>query len=171
MRKSVSIGAGAATAAVLTHGFVYAGMRLGSLNPPLLTYTGFFQNAMFAIWRLWSHAQGWEPLMTGRQLGHVEEFGRFFAHTVLFACPLLGLGVYRLLSRRNLGPQLWMPLILALAFPLDEVLRQGFRSTGLNEPFSEAARALVVFLLMLWSVEAIRIRKPSLPLKPQPHGI
>src|SRR5690348_7158919 len=94
MRKFLAVASGAATAAVLTHGFVYAGIRLASLNPPMSTYTGFFQNALFAIWRLWSRAHGWEPVMTGRELSHLEQFGGFFGHAVLFACPLLGLSIF-----------------------------------------------------------------------------
>ena len=171
MRKFLAIATGAATAAVTTHGFVHAGMRLGSANPPLFTYTGFFQNAIFVFWRLWSRAHGWEAVMTGRELSHVEQFGGFFGHAVLFACPLLGLCVFWLTSRHNVGWQLWKPLILALAFPLDELIRQAFRSGGLNEPLAETARGLVVFLLMLWSVGAIRIRKPTRPTEPQPQPV
>ena len=169
MRKFAAIASGATVAAVTTHGFVYSGMRLGPLDPPLATYTGFFQNALFAFWRLWSHAHGWEPVMTGRQLNHVEEFGQFFAHAVIFACPLLGFCIFWLAARQRVGWQWWKPLVLALAFPLDDLIRQVFRSAGLNEPLAETARALVIFALMLWSVGAIRIRKPEPVAEAQPQ--
>lgn len=165
MRKLAAIASGATVAAVTTHGFVYSGMRLAASNPPMASYTGVFQNVIFALWRLWSRAHGWEPVMTGRQLNHVEEFGYFFAHVVIFAGPLLGFCIFCLAARHRVGWGWWKPLVLALAFPVDEVIRQLFQSAGLNEPLAETARATVVFLLMLWSVGAIRIRKPA----PFPH--
>ena len=161
MRKLAAIASGATVAAVTTHGFVYSGMRLAASNPPRASYMGLFQNAIFAFWRLWSHAHGWEPVMSGQQLSHVEEFGYFFGHAVISACPLLGFCIFWLALRQRLGWQWWKPLVLALAFPVDEVIRQVFQSTGLNEPLAETGRAIVVFLLMLWSVGAIRIRKPA----------
>jgi len=169
MRKLAAIASGAAVAGVTTHGFVYSGMRLGPLNPPFSTYSGLFQNALFGIWRLWSCAHGWEPVMTGRQLSHAEGFGHFFAHAVILACPLLGFCIFCLAAGQRVGWQCWKPVVLALAFPLDELIRQVFRSAGLSEPLAEAARAIVVFLLMLSSVGAIRIRKPAPASQSQPQ--
>jgi hypothetical protein len=92
-------------------------------------------------------------------LSHVDEFGRFYAYLVFLICPLIGFGIFWLGSEQRIGSQLWKPMAIAVVFatPLQELLRQSFRTVGLSEPMAEAGRATVVLLLMIWSVGAIRI--------------
>lgn len=159
MRKLISAVFGASVAAAGTHGFVSAGIRLGA--PHSGTYQGAFEQALLALWRLWSHAHGWEPLMDGRHLSHVEEYGRFVAPVVLVGWPLLGFAVFWLMSRCALGRHWWRPLAIVIAVPLGEVFHMAFRSVGLDEPVAEAARSAVVFLLMVASIGAVGFRAGS----------
>ena len=159
MRKLISVVCGATVAAVGTHGFVSAGIRLGA--PHAGTYQGIFKQALLALWRIWSGVHGWEPVRDGRHLSHVEEYGRFLARVVLVGWPLLGFGVFWLISRCEMGRRLWRPLVIASALPLGEGFRVAFRSAGLDEPLAEAARSAAVFLLMAASVGATGFRAGS----------
>ena len=149
MSKRISIALASAFAAVLTHGAVSSGMHFESskLMPPY-TYQGFFARALTSIWRLWGYAHGWMPM------SHVEEFGRFYASLVLLTCPLIGFGVFWFVSRQEAGRQFWKPLAVAIAFatPVQQFMRQGFLALGMDEPAAEATRAVVVLLLMIFSI-------------------
>lgn len=99
--------------------------------------------------------------MDGRHLTHVEEYGRFLARLVLMGWPVLGFVVFWLLSRCEVGPRWWKPLVIVTALPLGEALHMAFRSAGLDEPLAEAVRSALVFLLMAASVGAIGFRAGS----------
>jgi hypothetical protein len=156
VRKSLAISAGVTLAVLLTHGMVYSGIHLDPSKPlPPSTYQGFFDNILLSIWNLWRRVHGWEPI------SHVEEFGSFYGHAVLLVCPLLGFGVFALASQQKVSWQLWKPLAIAAAFatPLQQGIRHGLMAAGLDEALVEAGRAAIVFLLMAWSIGAIRIPK------------
>jgi len=159
MRKAVALTTGCLLAAVATHGTVYSGTHLdGPL--PISTYQGFFQHIVLAIWRLWNQAHGWEA-----GLGHADDFGRLLAPAVFFVCPVLGFLAFSFVSRTSIGWHWWRPLAIAIAFatPLQQAIRHPFLLLGLNEPLAEAARAAVVFVLMLWSIGAIRMPRSWRP--------
>jgi hypothetical protein len=148
MDRAKSIGTGAAVAAVLTHGMVFSGMYLNELSPSS-TYQGFFQRMAFATERLWSYAHGWQPL------SHIRDFGGFYAHTVHLICPLIGFALFWIVSRHQVGSKVWKPVAIALLLtipPSFSSLASDYATPGV-----EAARSILVLLLMLWSVGAIRI--------------
>jgi len=80
---------------------------------------------------------------------HIEEFGRFYAHTVEVLCPLLGFALFWILVRPSAPSQLWKPLAavaLAAMLPIGILFPGGL--------WFEIGRTLAVMLAMLWSVEA-----------------
>jgi hypothetical protein len=156
MRKALAISEGAMAAVVSTHGLVYAGIHLDPHHPmPVLTYRGSFEHILLASWRFWNSVHGWEPL------SHAGDFGKILALATLLTCPLLGFLVFWLTSGLELGWARWKPLAIAIASttPLQQVLSGAFRSTSIDAAQAEAARALVVFLLMVASSGAIRFAK------------
>jgi hypothetical protein len=156
MRKALAIGAGAMVALVSTHGLVYSGINLDTNKPmPLSTYQGFFEHILLASWRFWNSAHA------GERLSNASEFGQFLAISTFLTCPLLGFVVFWLAARLPLGRAWWKPFAIAIAFttPLQQIPSVIFQSTGMDAAQAEAARALLVFLLMAWSTGAIRIPK------------
>lgn len=151
MRKYGSIGAGAAVAAVLTHGMVWSGL---SFNEPLpiSTYRGFFQQVIVAIERLWSYAHGWQPM------SHIRDFGHFYAPTVQLICPLIGFALFWFFSRNRVGINFWKPIAIALLLAVPT----GFTAltSAYALPWVEVARTILVMSLMVWSVGALKIVLP-----------
>jgi hypothetical protein len=158
MRKSISIGAGAAVAAVLTHGMVFSAMNLNE-PLPISTYRGFFQNVLLATERLWSYAHGWQPMR------HIDEFGRFYAQTVHLICPLIGFALFRIISRHKGGIDCWKPMAVALLLTIlpGFIAQAPFHALGIEAPWSEMTRVLFTLFSMVWSVGAIGISKPHTP--------
>jgi hypothetical protein len=151
MRISASIGASTALAAILTHGMVFSAMNFdGPL--PMATYQGFFQRIMFGTEWLWSYAHGWQPL------SHIRDFGAFYAPTVQLGCPLLGFALFRTLSRHKVGMRFWRPPAIAVLLFLSTRFIDSVPDYAL--PWVEAARTVLVTLLMVWSVGAIRFPRP-----------
>lgn len=93
------------------------------------------------------------------RMSHVEEFGGFYAYLVLLTCPLIGFAVFWVVSRPEVGWQFWKPFAVAIAFapPAQQFMRHGFLALGMDEPAAEAARAVVVLLLIIFSIAAFRI--------------
>jgi hypothetical protein len=153
VRKRIGFGLGAVIAALLTHGFVYSGMRL-SKPLSVFTYEGSFQRAILSLWHAWTDIHGQAPMT------HADDFGRFMAHFVFFVCPVLSFAFYALVRQQRMNWQWWKPLAIAVAFatPLQQAIRHPLLSLGLNEPWAEAARAVVVFVLMVVSIHGFRIR-------------
>ena len=148
MRRSVAIGASVAVAAVFTHGTVLAGV---SLNEPAgSTYEGFFRQVALATERLWSYANGWEPM------SHVRDFGQFYAPAVELICPLLGFGVFWIISRHKVGLKFWKPVAIVTLLAIPRGYLAVVPWTAL--PIVEVARTLFIVALMMWSVGAIRLR-------------
>jgi len=138
-------------AAVFTHGMVVSAMNLnGPL--PISTYQGFFQHVLLATERLWSYAHGWQPM------SHIDDFGRFYAHTVHLICPLIGFALFWIVSRHKVGIKFWKPIGIALLLTVPP----SFRMPNYEE-WVEVVRTLLIVLLMVWSVGAIRISKPHAP--------
>jgi uncharacterized membrane protein len=155
MRKAVSITGGSLVAAVLTHGLVYSGMRLdGPLSP--LSYRGMFQDAVLTIWNAWNFLHGW-PI--GRN--HVEEFGRHcLAPFVLFVCPMIGFVLFTVIAKQKVGWQWWKPATIAAVLTAVSMLVQNpLRLLGVDLALAETARAVFVFILMVWSVGGIPLPK------------
>jgi hypothetical protein len=147
MRSSISIGTGAAVAAVFTHGAVFSAANFRE-PLPVSTYQGFFQQMMLSTERLWSYAHGWQPM------SHIRDFGWFYAPAVQLICPLLGFALFWILSRHKMDTHIWKPLAIAflLSIPTGFV---GLLSAGAL-PWVEAARTLLLVLLMVWSAGAMR---------------
>src|SRR5579884_456807 len=137
MRRSLSLAAGAAAAAIFTHGMVFAGLNWN--QPSRSAYRRFFQQALSAIERLWSYTHGWQPL------SHIDRFGHFYAHTVHLLCPLMGFALFCLASRHKLDMWLWKPLGIAvlLALPPAVTLLTPFYGLGLTL-WVEVARTLLI---------------------------
>jgi hypothetical protein len=158
MRSSRSLVTSATVAALFTHGMVFSALNF---DPPLpiWTYQGFFRHILLATERLWSYAHGWQPL------SHIRDFGHFYATTVHLTCPLVGFLLFWIASRRKVGISLCKPLAIASLLTLPN----GYTTSvpGYALPWVEAARTILVLLLMLWSVGAIRIpHSPSPILNP-----
>jgi hypothetical protein len=155
MRKSISIGTGAAVAVILAHGMAFSAMNL-SEPLPISTYRGFFQQPLFVMERLWSYVNGW-PSMS-----HIRDFGNAYAHMVHLICPLIGFALFWIVSRHHVGTNVWKPMaiVMMLAVPPYAIAAAPFYALGFKEPWIEMARTLLVMLLMVWSVGAIRISRP-----------
>ena len=151
MRKSISIGAGAAVAAIVTHGMVYSALDLSNLSP-ISTYQGFFQHILFAIERLWSYGHGWQPM------SHIRDFGGFYALTVRLLCPLIGFALFWVFSRCRVGRNIWKPMAIAwiLLTPIQLVILKPLLALGLGVSGAETMRTLLLVLAMIWSVGALR---------------
>jgi len=154
MRNCVSLGMGAAAAAIVTHGAVYSAMYLNQPLPPS-TYLGFFQQVALAAERWWSYAHGCEPT------SHIRDFGWFYAPMVQFLCPLVGFVLFWMLSRTKVGFNLWKPIAIALLLTIPS----GYSSLvpSYLTPSVEAVRTGLIVLLMAWSVGAVRLRMPQVP--------
>jgi hypothetical protein len=153
MDRAKSIGTGAAVAAVFTHGMVFSGMYLNELLP-VSTYQGFFQRMLFAAERLWSYAHGWQPM------SHIRDFGGFYAQTVHLICPLIGFALFWIVSRHKVGTKVWKPLAIALLLTIPPTFGSLVSSDA--TPWVEAARTVLIVLLMVWSVGAIKLSKPHI---------
>ena len=153
MDKARSIVTGAAVAAVFTHGMVFSAMYLNELLP-ISTYQGLFQHMLFATERLWSYAHGWQPM------SHIRDFGGFYAQTVHLICPLIGFALFWIVSRHKVGITIWKPLAIALLLSIPPSFSN--LAPGYAIPWAEAARTVLIVLLMVWSVGAIRISKPHI---------
>jgi hypothetical protein len=158
MRKSISIGTGAAVAAILTHGMVYSALDL-SEGLPISTYKGFFQHVLCAIERMWSYVHGWQSM------SHIQNFGWFYAGTVHILCPLIGFALFWMISRYNVGRNIWKPLAIALIMvtPLQLVMLKPLLALGVGESVAETIRTLLLVLAMVWSVGAFRMFRPQVP--------
>jgi hypothetical protein len=172
MTNRVSILLALLLAAVLTHGIVYSvesGRMQSSLRMPVATYQGFFAGVLVKTWNAWSKVQGLEPMsiltasmesQSVNGIRRVEQFSRFYSRSVFLICPLLGFGLFWLGTRQKIGLQVWKPLAIAILFstPLGALISDVvFRSLGMSKPLAEAGRAMVVLLLMMWSIGAFRI--------------
>jgi hypothetical protein len=155
MRRSGSLGTSAAAAAVITHGMVFSAVNLNE-HLPISTYRGFFQYMLLATERLWSYAHGWQPM------SHIRDFGHFYAPTIQLICPLIGFALFWILSRHNVGIEVWKPLAIVLL----PAIAPGFSdlAPGYAIPWVEVARTILIVLLMVWSVGAIGISN----LRPRP---
>ena len=152
MRRSISVGTSAGVAAALTHGVVLSAV---SFNEPLpiSTYRGFFWHIMSAVERLWSYCHGWQSM------SHVRDFGWFFAPTSQVICPLVGYALFWAISRYRVGRNLWKPLAIALLAAVPNAYINLVPGHAL--PWIEAARTMLVVLLMVWSVGALRLYWPD----------
>ena len=156
MRNSISIGTGAAAAAILTHGMVYCALDLSD-GSSISTYKGFFEHILFAIERLWSYVHGWQSM------SHIRDFGGFYALTVQLLCPLIGFAIFWTISGYNVGRNIWKPMAIALilATPLQLVIFKPFLTLGLGLSGAETARTLLLVLAMVRSVGAFRMFPPQ----------
>lgn len=177
MRRPLAVSSGLAITAVATHGMVSAGLDLDLSRPvPFWSYGGFFQHTILWMSRLWSDAHGWPgpaDLSALSRTGHIDDFGRFLAYAVFLLCPLIGFLAYSLVSGSRVSLQWWKPLTIAIAFatPLQHAIHDPAMSLGLKEPLAEGVRATVVFVLMLWSVGAIKIPRWLRPQVPQSAAV
>jgi hypothetical protein len=153
MDRARSIGTGAAVAAVFTHGMVFSGMYANEVLP-VSTYQGLFQRMAFAAERLWSYAHGWQPM------SHIRDFGGFYAQTVHLICPLIGFALFWIVSRHNVGTKVWKPLAIALLLTIPPTFSNLVSVDA--TPWVEAARTVIIVLLMVWSVGAIKLSKPHI---------
>jgi hypothetical protein len=140
MAKRVSIGLALALTAVLTLGMIYAVQHSDSWRiMPYSTYRGLlghlFASAIDTLGR--------------------NAFAEFYIRFVMLVFPLLGLGVFRLGSRRRIGKDIWKPVIIAVVFTaqLEGLVFVIFKLLGLGAATAEAARAIVVLGLMIWSID------------------
>jgi hypothetical protein len=154
MRRSSSIGAGAAVAAVLTHGMVFSAVNFRDALRAS-TYQGFFQHLLLATERLWSYAHGWQPM------SHIRDFGQFYAPTIHLVCPLIGFALFWILSRHKVGINFWKPMAIALLLTIPPGLSD--LASRDATPWVEVARTTLIVFLMVWSVGAIRISKHGAP--------
>jgi hypothetical protein len=150
MNIARSIGAGAAVAAIFTHGVVSSAVNLTE-TLPVSAYQGFFRHILLATERLWSYAHGWQPM------SHIHDFGRFYAPVVQLICPLIGFALFWILSRHKLSIDVLKPVALALVLAIPSSFIDGVPGYAL--PWVEVARTLLVVGFMVSSVGAIRISK------------
>ena len=154
MRHSLSLGISTAAAAVVTHAAVFSGLYFD--DPfPVSWYQGSFREAALAIERLWSYAHGWQPM------SHIRDFGSFYAPMVQLLCPLLGFALFLMISRHRVGQNVWKPVSIAalLAIPFGYISVLPIDAI----PWMEAARTILVILLMACSVGAIRFPRVRTP--------
>jgi len=173
MRKPVSIAAGVAFAAILTHGMVFCAMNL-SQDLPVLSYRGFFQHALFRIDSLWSRVHGWpsetECVAAVRQarpadparldvaneicrMTHIDEFGRFYARFVHLICPLIGFMVFAAICGRRLGWRVARGMAIAAGYM---AVRDFVPGLGHETLWLEVALAAAITVLMAWSAGALK---------------
>jgi hypothetical protein len=153
MGRSISIGTGAAVAAVFTHGMVFSGVNLNE-PLPISTYQGFFQHMLLATERLWSYAHGWQPM------SHIRDFGHFYAPTIHVICPLIGFALFWIISQHKVGINFWKPLAIALLLTMPPSFSDLASRNAI--PWVEVARTALIVSLMVWSVGAIKISKPHI---------
>jgi hypothetical protein len=149
MDRARSIVTGTAVAAVFTHGMVFSAMYFRELLP-ISTY----QRMLFATERLWSYAHGWQPM------SHFRDFGSFYAQTVHLICPLIGFALFWIVSRHKVGINAWKPLVIALLLTIAPSFSD--LVSGYAIPWAEAARTVLIVLLMVWSVGAFKLSKPRI---------
>ena len=134
MRRIASLGVSAAVAAVVTHGTVYSGFYFNEYDPSS-SYQGFFRQVLLATERLWSFANGWQPL------SHFQDFGQFVAPAVHLVYPLIGFALFLALARHRPGSNIWKPaVVLVLLMTLPN-----------TTPWVEALRSVLAVGLMAWS--------------------
>ena len=158
MAKRLSICAALAFNAFCTFGMVYVAPNFEAWRlMPTTTFKGFFAHTLVSIWGVWSQIHGFAPLT------HPDEFGEFYARLIFLVFPLVGLGLFWLGTRWKVGKQLWKPLAIALLFttPVEGLVAVSFQVLGLNIATAEAARSMVVLLLMLLSIGAVRFPRAS----------
>jgi len=148
MRRSWSIATSAVVAAFLTHGMVLSAMCFND-SVSVSAYQRFFRHVALATEWLWSFAHGWTPM------SHIRDFGRFYAPVVQLTCPLIGFALFCILSRHRVGFNFWKPMAIALLLAIPSGYTALVPASA--TPWVEAARAILVVLLMVWSVGAIRI--------------
>jgi len=126
---------------------------------PVYTYRGFFAWVYAWLWNTWCDLYGLAPL------SHDEEFARFFMRATLLGVPLIGFVLFWLAFGDRIGKQLWKPLLVLLVFatPVERFIASGFQSLGFDVPAAEAARSIVVLMLMIVSTKHFRLvpRKPE----------
>jgi hypothetical protein len=146
MRRSTSIAASVAVAAVITHGMVLSAVNLNE-PLPVSTYQGFFRCLSLAAERLWSSAHGWQSM------SHIRDFGHFYAPAIQLICPLTGFALFWIISRQKVGIHSWKPMAVALLLTLPP----GFSdlTSRYATPWVEVARTALVFSLMVWSVGVV----------------
>ncbi len=145
MRRFISVGASTAAAAAFTHGVVLSAMSFHE-PLPISPYEGFFGHIVSAAERLWSYAHGWQSM------SHVRDFGWFFAPASQVICPLIGFALFWAISGHRVGSNIWKPLAIALLFAIPNGYIDLVPSHTL--PWMEAARIVLIVLLMVWSVGA-----------------
>jgi hypothetical protein len=111
---------------------------------PISSYQGFFQIFAAVTERLWSYAHGWQPT------SHIRDFGHFYAPMVQLLCPLVGFAIFLVISRHKVGTNFWKPLAAALLLAIPT----GYIGLvpGYAIPWVEAARTILMVLVMVWSV-------------------
>jgi len=146
MHTSRSLAVSAAVAAIVTHGMVFSAVNLNdALSAP--GYQRFFQAIVLATERLWSYAHGWPPM------SHIRDFGQFYAPLIHLICPLIGFGLFRILSRHKVGTDVWKPLTLVLLLTVPSKFLTLAAPSAV--PWLEAARTMVIVWAMVWSVGAL----------------
>ncbi len=152
MRRYISAVTSAGAAAAFTHGVVLSAVNFNE-PLPISTYQGFFWHIVSAVERLWSYAHGWQPM------SHDRDFGWFFAPTSQVICPLIGFALFWAISRYRVGRNLWKPGAIALL----AAIPNGYIDlvSGDALPWIEAARTMLIVLLMVWSVGSVRICGPD----------
>jgi len=163
MRKRLSIVFGSMLACLSANCLVSAAVDL-SRALPFWSYKGLGLHVLLVVEWLWSKAHGWPSF------SHLDDFGRWYAYAVRIGCPLLGFLVFWLISRCQIGWDLWKPLLIAsVCGPLStltcdlfsrDISRFVGRVTNADsypaiwEPWWEMLAAVLVFALMVWSVGA-----------------
>jgi hypothetical protein len=147
MRRPLCVAISAVAAAIITHGMVFSGVHFDD-SPPVSSYQSVFRSILLAVERLWSGWHGWQPL------SHIRDFAGFYTGLVHVICPLLGFGLFWMVSRTRFGFSLWKPLAIALicaAVPASPLV------------WVEAARTTVILLLMLYLSAPTSQPSPALP--------
>ncbi len=160
-RQALPIGVGAAVAAVLAHGFVYAGCNLDRIEP-IDSYQGFFQSAILILEAGWSKMNGWEPQ------SHIQSFGPWFAKAVHFGCPTIGFILFCLVSRQGIGRSIWKPftivsLFTAATIPLYAWFMHDVPAPAI--PRGGTGAAIAIVFLMIWSVGGLAQRPITVRLE------
>jgi len=152
MRRSILAGTSAGAAAAFTHGVVLSAVNFNE-PLPISTYQGFFGHIVSAVERLWSYAHGWQSM------SHIHDFGWFLAPTSQVICPLIGFALFWAISQYRVGRNLWKPVAIALLAALPNGYNDGVPCHAL--PWIEAARTMLIVLLMVWSVGSLRHYGPD----------
>jgi hypothetical protein len=147
MRRSMYLALSAIAAAVVTHGMIFSGLQFHN-GQAVSGYQGFFQQVLLGVERLWSFTHGWQPL------SHLRDFAGFYAGVVHVLCPLLGFGLFRMVSRSRFGADLWKPLSIALLCALVPTA---------SSVWVEVARTVLILLAMVSLSGPVLRRSVALP--------